>query len=309
MIDTVYQRKPPWLKRPMAFSGKKNFVEDRISHGRLHTVCAEAKCPNRAECHALGTATFLILGDVCTRRCGFCSVNHGAPGPIDHEESLRLCDAVERMGLRHVVITSVTRDDVSDGGASIFARMAGLLRKRIPKITIELLIPDFNGSADALATVIESGPDIVGHNIETVPRLYGKVRPQASYERSISLLKAASRHRELRVKSGLMVGLGESVEEVECVMRDLSGAGCHMLTIGQYLRPSSEQLPVTEFIHPHTFQRFEEIGRGLGFISVLAGPYVRSSYKAYETAHDKNHTTFLTDKGGFSHGYSNYIPS
>jgi lipoyl synthase len=286
MIKTTLQRMPPWLKRPVAFSGRKTSVEERLSRAGLHTVCVEAKCPNRAECHARGTATFLILGDVCTRHCRFCGVRHGSPGPIDKGEATRLCDAVAGMELRHVVVTSVTRDDLPDGGASEFARATLALRERIPKITIELLIPDFNGDAAALETVIESGPDIVGHNIETVPRLYERVRPQASYERSIGILaSAANSHAALRVKSGFMVGLGETVAEVEKVMRDLADAGCSMLTIGQYLRPSSAQLPIAQFIHPDMFKRFERTGMALGFETVLAAPYVRSSYKAFEMAH------------------------
>jgi lipoic acid synthetase len=285
MIDTTRERMPSWLKRPMAFSGRKASVEERLSRAGLHTVCAEAKCPNRAECHARGTATFLILGDICTRGCRFCGVRHGAPRGAGEGEAGRIADAVADMGLRYVVVTSVTRDDLPDGGASEFARTVFCLRERIAAITIEVLIPDFNGSAAALETVIESGPDILGHNVETVPRLYGRVRPEASYERSIGLLaKASSRRRAIRVKSGLMVGLGESAEEVESVMRDLAGAGCSMLTVGQYLRPSSAQLPVERFIHPDVFKRFEELGKALGFESVFAGPYVRSSYKAFETA-------------------------
>jgi lipoyl synthase len=280
---------PPWLKRPIAFTGRMAFVEESISRAGLHTVCREAKCPNRAQCHARGTATFLILGDVCTRHCRFCNVKRGVPKAVDPEESLRLCDAAVGMGLHHVVVTSVTRDDLPDGGAEMFAGTVHALRKRLAKVTIELLVPDFRGDEKALATVIESGPDIFSHNIETVPRLYEHVRPQASYERSLNLLaKAANRHRAPLIKSGLMVGLGERAGEVENTMIDLKKAGCSLLTIGQYLRPSTGQTPVVEFITPDMFQWYEGKGRELGFFNVVAGPYIRSSYKADEMVEEKN---------------------
>ena len=280
---------PPWLKRPIAFTGRKAFVEESVSRAGLHTVCREAKCPNRAQCHARGTATFLILGDVCTRHCRFCNVKSGVPKAVDPEESLRLCDAALGMGLHHVVVTSVTRDDLPDGGAEMFADTVHALRKRMAKVTIELLVPDFRGDEKALATVIESGPDIFSHNIETVPRLYEHVRPQASYERSLYLLaKAANRHRAPLIKSGLMVGLGERAGEVENTMIDLKKSGCSLLTIGQYLQPSTGQTPVVEFITPDMFRWYEGRGKELGFFNVVAGPYVRSSYKANEMIEEKN---------------------
>jgi lipoyl synthase len=276
---------PEWLKRPVAFSGRKAFVEESLSRAGLHTVCSAAKCPNRGECHARGAATFLIMGEICTRHCGFCNVDHGAPGEVDPGEPLRLSEAAFRMGLRHVVVTSVTRDDMPDGGASMFARTVRALRRRIPGVIVELLVPDFNGNEAALVTVLESGPDILCHNMETVPRLYPAVRPGASYKRSIELLaKTARRGESFMTKSGIMVGLGETVREVEDTMSDLKNAGCAMLTIGQYLRPSGRQIPVVDFIHPSRFQRFEETGRAMGFFKVFAGPFVRSSYRAGEMA-------------------------
>ena len=280
--ETV-RRMPAWLKRPIAFTGRKAFVEERLALAGLHTVCVEAKCPNRGECHAKGAATFLILGDVCTRHCRFCNVHHGAPKAIDPEEPLRLSEAAFQMGLRHVVVTSVTRDDLPDGGAVVFARTVHLLRRRIPKVTVELLVPDFSGNQAALETVIKSGPDIFSHNMETVPRLYTSVRPGASYERSLELLaKAAKCKGPFKTKSGLMAGLGESAREMEDAMADLRKAGCSIVTIGQYLQPSAGQVPVVEFINPQLFKRFEETGRAMGFYKVLAGPYVRSSYRAFE---------------------------
>jgi lipoic acid synthetase len=274
---------PAWLKRPIAFSGRKAFVEDQVSRAGLHTVCSAAKCPNRSECHARGAATFLILGEVCTRKCGFCGVKHGAPSAVDPDEPLRLCEAAVRMGLRHVVVTSVTRDDVPDGGASIFARTVGLLRDGIPNVSVELLIPDFNGNEQSLESVLKSGPDVLSHNIETVPRLYSSVRPGASYERSCEILsKSAGRDQSMKIKSGLMVGLGERIEEVEDTMGDLRAAGCSIITIGQYLQPSAGQVPVVDFIHPDVFERFKERGLAMGFSKVFAGPYVRSSYRAEE---------------------------
>ncbi len=276
---------PSWLKRPIAFSGRKAFVEDQLTHAGLHTVCSAAKCPNRGECHARGAATFLILGEVCTRHCGFCGVKHGAPSGVDPDEPLRLCEAAFRMGLRHVVVTSVTRDDLPDGGASVFARTVGLLRNRIPNGAVELLIPDFSGNEEALETVLKSKPDVLGHNIEAVPRLYPAVRQGASYKRSLEILaKSAARDQTIIIKSGLMVGLGERIGEVEDTMGDLRDAGCSVLTIGQYLRPSAGQVPVVDFIRPEVFEQFKERARAMGFSKVFAGPYVRSSYRAEEVA-------------------------
>jgi lipoic acid synthetase len=288
---------PPWLKRPIACGGEKKHVENQCARNGLHTVCVEAKCPNRGECFGRGTATFLILGKVCSRGCAFCGVDQGRPGPVDRNEPEGVCEAVKNMELRYVVITSVTRDDLPDGGSMHFARTVTALKRNIPGITVEILVPDFNGNDQALKTVLESGPDVFNHNIETVPRLYPAFRPQALYTRSIHLLaKAAGSGVQLETKSGIMVGLGETPEEVIETLRDLRRAKCSLLTIGQYLRPSDRQAPVQAFITPEEFKRYERIGYDLGFSKVFAGPFVRSSYRAEEMA-DKN--IFLKSKEVF----------
>jgi lipoate synthase len=288
---------PSWLKRPIACGGEKNSVEAQCARHGLHTVCVEAKCPNRGECFGRGTATFLILGNVCSRECTFCSVSHGTPGPVDCEEPEGVCEAVKNMKLRHVVVTSVTRDDLPDGGAMHFARTVTLLKRNIPGIFVEILVPDFNGNSLALETVLESGPDVFNHNIETVPRLYPVIRPQAQYMRSLHLLaKAAHSGVQLETKSGLMVGLGETREEVIGTLRDLRQAGCSLVTIGQYLRPSDSQVPVYAFITPEEFKRYENTGYDLGFSRVFAGPFVRSSYRAEEM---KNRKLFFNSKEVF----------
>jgi lipoic acid synthetase len=267
----------------MAYGGKKIAVDNQCARNDLHTVCVEAKCPNRGECFGRGTATFLILGNVCSRGCTFCGVDQGEPGPVDYGEPERVCEAVKNMGLNHVVITSVTRDDLPDGGAGHFAKTVTALKRNMPGIAVEILVPDFNGNDQALEAVLESGPDVLNHNIETVPRLYPVVRPKALYARSIGLLaKAAGSSVQLKTKSGLMVGLGETREEVIETLRDLRSAKCSLLTIGQYLRPSESRAPVHAFITPEEFKRYESIGYDLGFSKVFAGPFVRSSYKAEE---------------------------
>ncbi len=272
-------RFPSWLKRPIAYSGKQKEVLDKIHSSGLHTVCVEARCPNRSECYNKGTATFLILGATCTRFCTFCSVDHGTPGPPDPDEPGKLVSAVISLKLKHVVITSVTRDDLPDGGASVYADIITLLKKEIPGITVEVLIPDFKGDKDALITVFKTKPDIFNHNIETVPRLYEQIRPQAIYQRSLDVLKRASEYG-LVVKSGIMAGLGERDDEVFGVMQDLLDHGCSIMTIGQYLRPSRNQTPVVAHISPEKFNEYEKKGIDLGFRTVFAGPYVRSSYMA-----------------------------
>jgi lipoyl synthase len=278
-FETAPGRFPSWLKRPIAHSGKQKDVLEKIHSSGLHTVCVEARCPNRSECYNKGTATFLILGATCTRFCTFCSVNHGNPGPADPDEPVKIIRAVKELKLKHVVITSVTRDDLPDGGASVYAEIITLLKKEIPAITIEVLIPDFQGNYEALFTVFKTKPDIFNHNIETVPRLYEKVRPQAIYQRSLDVLKLASEHG-LVVKSGIMVGLGERDDEVFGVMQDLLKHGCVIMTIGQYLRPSRNQTPVVAHIAPEKFNEYETLGLQLGFKTLFAGPYVRSSYMA-----------------------------
>ncbi len=249
----------------------------------LHTVCEEALCPNMAECWGSGTATFLILGDTCTRNCGFCAVRTGRPSPdsLDDREPHEVAVAVAAMGLRHVVITSVTRDDLKDGGAVRFGQTIRNVRARAPRCTVEVLVPDFRGDPDALRKVVDARPDIFGHNIETVERLYGLVRPEADYGRSLDLLRnVKALLSQIPTKSGLMVGLGETRKELLRAMADLREAGCDILTIGQYLSPSSRHLPVVRYYTPEEFEELKESGKARGFAWVEAGPLVRSSYRA-----------------------------
>lgn len=280
---TTAIRKPDWLKRPLPSGGRKDAVE-RLLHGRsLHTVCVEAKCPNRGECFTAGTATFLILGDICTRGCAFCGITKGVPQPLDREEPLRVAAAIREMAVAHAVITSVTRDDLADGGAGVFAAVVAAVRSTSPNVTIELLTPDFAGDRTSLEMVLASGPDVFNHNIETVPRLYHRIRPQAKYERSLGVLRAAAESKRAgAVKSGLMVGLGETPDEVVAVLRDLYDSGCTMVTIGQYLQPSAHQTAVESFIEPAQFKAYEQAGLDLGLKQVFSGPFVRSSYHAGE---------------------------
>ena len=247
----------------------------------LHTVCEEARCPNIGECWEDRTATFMILGDVCTRRCGFCAVSHGQPTWEDWGEPDRVGRTVAVMGLEHVVVTSVNRDDLADGGAAIFARTIGAIRREAPGCRVEVLIPDFQGSATALEMVLEARPDVLNHNVETVPRLYREVRPGARYERSLELFDRARRHPTRPVtKSGVMLGLGETAEELRATMGDLVAAGVQLLTLGQYLRPSPAHLPVVRYVEPEEFRALAAVGAELGFRHVEAGALVRSSYHA-----------------------------
>jgi lipoic acid synthetase len=246
----------------------------------LHTVCEEAHCPNLGECWSRGTATFMILGDVCTRACGFCAVRTGLPAAApDADEPRRVAEAVARMGLHHAVVTSVNRDDQADGGASVFAATIREIRARVPGCAVEVLIPDFKGSASALATVLEARPDVLNHNTETVPRLYRRVRPGASFPRSLGLLRR-SKQAGLLTKSGIMVGLGEEWDEVVSTMEAIRSSGTDVLTVGQYLRPSAQHLPLVRYYTPQEFVRLREIGLGLGYAHVESGPLVRSSYHA-----------------------------
>ena len=250
---------------------------------QLHTVCEEASCPNIGECWDQGTATFMILGDVCTRACGYCNVVHGRPEPVDREEPGRLAEAVASLGLHHVVITSVDRDDLDDGGASVFARSIESVRCQLPSCRIEVLIPDFSGRAADLLEVLDAGPDVLNHNIETVERLYRTARPAGRYKRALELLDRAGRYApDIPTKSGLMVGLGEQWAEIVTTLGDLQRAGCDLLTIGQYLRPSAAHLPVARFYTPAEFATLKETALALGFGHVEAGPLVRSSYHARE---------------------------
>ncbi len=248
-----------------------------------HTVCESAQCPNRGRCFGEGTATFMLLGDVCTRNCGFCAVRSGQPAPLDPAEPERVARAVAGLGLRYTVLTSVTRDDLPDGGASVFAAAIRAVRELSPSTNVEVLVPDFQGSEAALRTVIEAGPGVLNHNLETVPRLYPQVRPQADYRRSLALLARAHHlSPDLPTKSGLMLGLGEMPDEVRAVMDDLLAAGCRVLTLGQYLRPSLAHLPVARYLPPEEFEEYRRQGEGMGFAYVASGPLVRSSFHAAE---------------------------
>ncbi len=276
-------KRPDWLKVRLP-SGDNYFELKRLMRGHgLHTVCESARCPNIAECWNHRTATFMILGDLCTRRCSFCSVPKGKPLPVDFEEPERVAAAAEAMGIIHVVVTSVDRDDQPDGGAGVFAGTIAALRRRIAAVRVEVLIPDFRGSDAALQTVLDARPDILNHNTETVPRLYPVARRGSRYERSLRLL-ARSREMapEIPTKSGLMVGLGETLEEVSSVLADLARAGVDIVTIGQYLRPSGSQLPVARFYTPDEFADLKREGERLGIGHVESGPLVRSSYHAHE---------------------------
>lgn len=273
--------KPEWLRIKMRSGGCMPEVMSVIGELSLHTVCEEANCPNRMECFEKKTATFLILGDICTRNCTFCNIRKGAPVPPDEDEPFRVAEGVSRLGLRHAVITSVTRDDLPDGGASHFALTVEAIRQANGGTRIEVLIPDFQGSPESLKTVADACPDIINHNVETVPRLYPEVRPMAVYTRSLALLEAAKRlNGNIRTKSGMMLGLGENKAEVERVMRDLRNAQCDYLTLGQYLAPTKLHHPVVEYIHPDIFEELRIMGEEMGFLHVASAPLVRSSYMA-----------------------------
>ncbi len=274
--------RPPWIKARAPMGERYEALQGLMRDLSLHTVCEEARCPNIGECWTRGTATFMILGDVCTRACGFCAVKTGLPRlPPDPGEPARVADAVARMGLRHAVITSVNRDDQRDGGASAFVACIREIRERIPGCAVEVLIPDFKGNWDALDAVIAARPDVLNHNTETVPRLYRKVRPGARFERSLELLRR-SRAGGLLTKSGIMVGLGEEWEEVEDTIRAIRGSGTDVLTVGQYLRPSRDHLPLQRYYTPEEFDRIKAFAVGLGYGHVESGPLVRSSYHADE---------------------------
>ncbi len=274
-------RKPDWLKLKLPAGSDYELVRSLISNSSLHTVCQEARCPNQWECFERQTATFLIMGPRCTRNCRFCAVEHGPLGPPDPEEPFRVAEAAQRLGLRYVVVTSVTRDDLPDGGAAIFAATIRAIRKKIPDVQVEVLIPDFQGCPEPLLTVIEARPDVLNHNMETIERLYPSVRPEAAYERSLQLLRRAKGcDASLPIKSGLMLGLGESPEEMRQTLRDILDAGCALLTLGQYLQPSADHIPVERFVTPAEFDDWKEIALAMGFSRVASGPLVRSSYHA-----------------------------
>lgn len=273
--------RPEWLRAPAPVGEKYRGLKSLVERLELHTVCDSAACPNVGECWNHGTATFMILGNVCTRRCGFCAVQKGGPLPVDYDEPRRVAEAVAALGLRYAVVTSVNRDDRKDGGADLFALTIRAIRERVPGCRVEVLVPDFQGSHAAMEAVMDAGPDVLNHNIETVPRLYRQVRLGARYERSLDMLACAKRIRpDIPTKSGLMLGLGELKGEVLQVMRDLRAHSVDILTLGQYLRPSPKHLPVLRYVTPGEFDELRGAGHEMGFSHVESGPLVRSSYHA-----------------------------
>lgn len=276
-------RKPDWLKVKIRSGAESNTVNQILNRLSLHTVCQEANCPNLMECFSKKTATFMILGSQCTRNCKFCNVTKGKPEPVDEKEPVNVANAVNELGLKYVVITSVTRDDLNDGGASHFAKVIESIKDINENIIVEVLIPDFKGDELALKKVVKAKPEVINHNVETIPRLYSTVRPMAIYERSLKLLENVKKmDKNILTKSGIMLGLGEKEEEVIELMKDLLKVNCDMLTIGQYLAPSKKHHPVIEYVHPEQFKKYKEIGMELGFKFVASAPLVRSSYHAAE---------------------------
>lgn len=275
-------RKPPWIRAKAPTNPRVRELKALLREQNLHTVCEEASCPNLGECFTHGTATFMVMGDLCTRRCPFCDVAHGRPSPLDIDEPRHLAEAVQVMGLKYVVITSVDRDDLRDGGARHFAECIRLTREHVPSIKIEILVPDFRGRLDqAIKELLVSPPDVFNHNLETVPRLYKKARPGSDYQWSLDLIRRFGEEQpKVPTKSGLMLGLGEEIDEVKQVLADLRAHACDMLTLGQYLQPSRAHLPVERFVTPDEFNELGEFARGLGFSNVASGPLVRSSYHA-----------------------------
>lgn len=273
--------KPPWLRVRFPSGSQYERTRRLLRQGRLHTVCQEACCPNMFECFARHTATFLILGDHCTRACTFCAVRSGLLQPPDPDEPRRVAEAAAAMNLQYVVVTSVTRDDLPDGGAAHFAATIGALRNRIPGVRVEILIPDFQGDLAALQSVLDARPDVLNHNLETVPRLYAEVRPQATYQRSLQLLQRAAAHAaRIPTKSGLMLGLGETDDEIRKVLSDLRRVQCRILTLGQYLQPTAAHRPVARYVPPEIFDRWRREALAMGFDQAACGPFVRSSYQA-----------------------------
>ncbi len=281
MSTPEIQRRPAWLK--VKLPGGDNFegVNKLIQNERLHTVCRSARCPNLAECWNRRTATFMIMGDVCTRDCRFCAIKTGKPGMLDQDEPARVASAVKALNLRYAVVTSVTRDDLPDGGAHHFAATIQQIREQQPGCRVEVLIPDFKGSWPALKTVLDAGPDILNHNVETVPHLYPLVRPQADYQQSLQVLQRAAEYG-VKAKSGIMLGLGETIDQVHQVMQDILAVNCRRLTIGQYLAPDKEHTPIDRFVTPREFEELKQYGLDSGFIHIESGPLVRSSYHADE---------------------------
>ncbi len=272
---------PAWIRAKKLDLGSLHGVRRVVSGGKLHSVCDEARCPNRSECFGRGTATFLIMGDVCTRACRYCAVSHGRPAPLDPEEPANLAAAARELGLRHVVVTSVDRDDLPDGGAAHFAAVVGELHALDPRPTVEVLTPDFRGRLESVDVVLDARPEVYNHNVETVARLYPTVRSAGRYAWALDVLRHVAARGGSIPKSGLVVGLGEEVAEVEACLADLAAAGCRIVTVGQYLRPTSKQMPVARYWHPDELAALEQKGRELG-LEVVAGPFVRSSYRAEE---------------------------
>ncbi len=271
--------KPDWLRIKVGKPGSSSRVRKVLDQEGLNTVCEEAGCPNRFECWSEGTATFMLLGDVCTRSCSFCGVTSGSPEEPEPREAHRIAVAVSELELDYVVLTSVARDDLADGGAAHWSNVVARVENRNPGVGIEVLIPDFQGNEAALATIIAASPQVLNHNLETVPRLYPEIRPEASYKGSLALLERAAKS-DVKTKSGFMLGLGEKKSEVDSLLRDLRSAGVELLTIGQYLQPSSENIPVRRWVKPSEFERWEERARSLGFTGIESAPLVRSSYHA-----------------------------
>jgi lipoic acid synthetase len=280
-------RLPPWIREKKLNLASLREVKSLLRENNLHSVCESLACPNRTECFSRGTATFMILGDVCTRSCGFCNVTTGRPyAPPSADEPRAVAETARRMGLRHVVVTCVTRDDLADGGAHQFAETIRELRLALPEAAVEVLTSDFRGNMDSVRTVVGARPDYFNHNVETVPRLYDFVRPGSRFERSLSVLREAKRAEpDMVTKSGLMLGLGERRDEVAGVLERLLESGVEIVTIGQYLQPKREKLDVVEYVHPSMFEEYREIGEELGFRAVFSGPFVRSSYMADTVAH------------------------
>ena len=274
-------RLPSWLRKPATDFASVHELKAGLRQRGLHTVCESARCPNLHECFSRGTATFMILGNTCTRTCGFCAVPQGLPGPLDLQEPGQVAEMARAMDLRQVVITSVNRDDLPDGGSALFAATVRAVKRALPKARVEVLVPDFLGDFDAVGRVLASGCDVFNHNVETVARLYRRVRPQADYGRSLEVLRFARSHAPaVLTKSGLMVGLGETEAEVRGLLADLRAAGTDVATIGQYLQPHRRRLPVHEYVRPEVFDRYRDFGKSIGFRAVFSGPFVRSSYMA-----------------------------
>ena len=297
--ETPIERKPPWIRTRLRMGPEYTELKKLVRREGLHTVCEEAGCPNIYECWEDREATFLIGGEVCSRRCDFCQIDTGKPAPLDRDEPRRVAESVQAMSLRYSTVTGVARDDLPDGGAWLYAQTVRAIKELNPSTGVELLIPDFNGDADQLQLVFESRPEVLAHNLETVPRIFKRIRPAFSYQRSLDVLTAA-RDFGLVTKSNLILGMGETPEEVRAALTDLHGAGCDIVTITQYLRPSARHHPVERWVHPDEFAEFAQYAEHLGFAGVLAGPLVRSSYRAgrlYQQASQQRHETPTTQPG------------